>query len=269
MKSLCARYDVSRAAFYAWKRRGVSDHTTRDQALLRRIEAIFKASGGTYGSPRVHAALQEAGERVSEKRVARLMKEHGLVARAGYIYRRAQGVRHFFAQIPNQILDRQVTGQDQIWVGDVTYLQCAGRWRYLAVVMDLHSRRIIGWRYGHQRDLSLTLGALNQAVARRKPASRLIFHSDRGIEYTQFAYQARLAALGIQQSAKRATGFGDNAFIESFFHSMKSDVIRGLRFQNDALLLDVLKRYIRRYNAHRLHSSLGFKSPIDYERLAA
>ena len=259
MKALCARYGVSRAAFYAWRRRGASDRALRDQALLRRIELIFRASDGTYGSPRIHAALREAGERVSEKRVARLMKERGLIARAGYIYRRAQGVRHFFAQIPNRVLDRQITGQDQVWVGDVTYLQCAGRWRYLAVIMDLHSRRIIGWRYGYQRDLNLTLGALNQAVAHRKPSPGLIFHSDRGIEYTQFAYQARLAALGIVQSAKRATGFGDNAFIESFFHSMKSDVIRGLRFQNDALLIDTIKRYIRRYNAHRLHSSLGFK----------
>ncbi len=141
MKLLCARYGVSRAAFYAWKRRGVSGHARRDQELLHRIKAIFKASEGTYGSPRIHAALQDSGEHVSEKRVARLMKQHGLVARAGYIYRRAQGVRHFFAQIPNQILDRQITGQNQVWVGDVTYLQCAGRWRYLAVVMDLHSRR--------------------------------------------------------------------------------------------------------------------------------
>lgn len=262
---------MSRAAFYAWKRRGRSRHALRDAALLRLIKQIFRSSQsqGSYGSPRIHAVLHEAGEHVSEKRVARLMKENGLVARAGYIYRRAQGVRHFFAQIPNRLLGRVVTAPDQVWVGDVTYLHCGGRWRYLAVIMDLYSRRIVSWRYSHQRDLRLTMGALDEAVRRRQPGPGLLFHSDRGIEYTQFAYQARLTELGLQQSAKRATGFGDNAFVESFFHSMKSDVIRGKRFPNDALLLDTLTRYIHRYNTSRLHSSLGYRSPIDYERLAA
>jgi len=241
----------------------------RDEALLGRIRNIFTASEETYGSPRIHAALQDAGERVSEKRAARLMKQEGLVARIGHIYRRAQGVGRFFAQIPNRLLDMRVTHTDQVWVGDVTYLQSGGHWCYLAVVMDLYSRRILGWRYSHQRDLQLTAGALNEAVARRRPKPGLIFHSDRGIEYTQFAYQTRLAALDIQQSTKRPTGFGDNAFAESFFHTLKSDIIRGRRFANDALLLGELKRYIRRYNRCRLHSSLGYKSPVDFERRAA
>lgn len=197
------------------------------------------------------------------------MKEHGLVARSAYIYRRARSARKFFAQFPNLLLDRVVTAPDQVWVGDVTYLHCAGQWRFLAVVMDLYTRRIIGWRYGHERDLCLTLGALNQAITRRHPKPSLIFHSDRGIEYTQFAYQARLAAVGIRQSTKRPTGFGDNAFMESFFHSMKADIIRGHRFVSDAVLLNALRAYIRRYNGQRLHSSLGYRSPIDYEHLAA
>ena len=260
---------MTRAAFYAWRCRGATQHQRRDVALLRPIRAIFEASEGTYGSPRIHAALKDAGEKVAEKRVARLMQEAGLIARVAILYRRASGVRRFFAEIPNLVLGLQTTRIDQLWVGDITYLHCAGRWRYLAVVMDRHSRRIVGWSFGVKRDVALTLAALNDAVRRRRPKPGLIFHTDRGIEYTQTAFRTRLAALGIVQSTKRPTGFGDNAFIESFFHTMKADVIRGHRFHDDASLLAVVQRYIRRYNGVRTHSSLGYRSPIDYEHRAA
>jgi putative transposase len=237
--------------------------------LLRLIRAIFEASDGTYGSPRIHAALKDAGEKVAEKRVARLMQEGGLVARIATLYRRASGVRRFFAEIPNLVVGFQTTRVDQLWVGDITYLRSGRRWCYLAVVMDRHSRRIVGWSFGVQRDLALTLAALNDAVRRRRPKPGLIFHSDRGIEYTQTGFRTRLAALGFVQSTKRPTGFGDNAFVESFFHTMKADVIRGHRFANDTGLLAVVRRYIRRYNRVRTHSSLGYRSPIDYEHRAA
>lgn len=206
---------------------------------------------------------------MSEKRVARLMRAAKLVARSARIYRRAKGVKQFFAQIPNLALDLQTTQVDQIWVGDITYLRCGNRWRYLAVVMDRHSRRIIGWSFGKQRSHQLTLDALNQAIQVRRPGPDLIFHSDRGIEYTQAAYRSRLTTCGIRQSTKRPTGFGDNAFIESFFHSMKSDVIHGHRFTEDSALLRTVNRYIWRYNSWRRHTSIGSRSPIDFERLAA
>ena len=197
------------------------------------------------------------------------MQEAGLVARIATLYRRASGVRRFFAEIPNLVVGFQTTRVDQLWVGDITYLRSGGRWRYLAVVMDRHSRRIVGWNFGVQRDLALTLAALNDAVRRRRPKPGLLFHTDRGIEYTQTGFRTRLAALGIIQSTKRPTGFGDNAFVESFFHTMKADVIRGLRFADDAILLTAVRRYIRRYNRVRTHSSLGYRSPIDYEHRAA
>ena len=135
--------------------------------------------------------------------------------------------------------------------------------------MDRHSRRVLGWALGARRDLALTLAALNRALLRRHPASGLIFHSDRGAEYSAYAYRARLAALGITQSMKRPREIGDNAFIESFFHSMKADVIHGRRFADDHALLAVVATYIPRYNRRRLHSSLGYRPPIDYERRAA
>lgn len=135
--------------------------------------------------------------------------------------------------------------------------------------MDRHSRRVLGWGIGTQRDLRLTLTALNRALPRRKPAPGLVFHSDRGVEYSAYAYRARPAALGIVQSMNRPRELTDNAFMESFWHSMKSEVIHTLTFDNDTALIGVVSRYIRRYNHHRLHSALGYRSPIDYERMAA
>lgn len=269
MKALCARYGVTRTGYYAWSGRGASVHDQDDERLSVRIRAIFEASQGTYGAPRIRAALAQAGMRVGRKRVARLMRAAGLKARSARIYRHMPGTRTFFAAIPNRILERKTTAPDQIWVGDVTYLKVCGQWRYLAGVMDRHSRRVLGWEMGLQRDLRLTLAALNRALLRRKPAPGLVFHSDRGVEYSAYAYRARLAALGIVQSMNRPRELTDNAFMESFWHSMKSEVIHTLTFSSDAALFDVVRRYIHRYNSHRLHSALGYRSPIDYERIAA
>lgn len=268
MKALCARYGVTRAGYYAWRRRRVSAHDRHDERLSVRVGAIFGASDGTYGSPRIHAALQQADFRVGRKRVARLMREAGLKARSARIYRRTEGTHRFFAAIPSRVVDVETTAPDQIWVGDVTYLKSAKGWRYLAVVMDRHSRRILGWRLGATRDLTVTLGALNRALRRQRSVDQLIFHSDRGAEYAAYAYRARLAALGITQSMKRPRELGDNAFIESFFHSMKADAIHARRFDHERELQGAISAYIRRYNRSRLHSGLGYRTPIDYERLA-
>jgi transposase InsO family protein len=237
--------------------------------LLKRIRAVFEASEGTYGSPRVHAALGQAGLRVGRKRVSRLMRSATLKARSARIYRRTPGTRRFFAAIPNRVLGLNTSATGQIWVGDVTYLRSAGRWRYLAVVLDRHSRRVLGWSLRFRRDLTLTRAALNRAVLKQRPRPDLIFHSDRGVEYSAYAFRARLAAFGITQSMKRPREICDNAFIESFFHSLKSDVIHGRTFDDDHALNQVVRRYVRRYNRTRLHSSLGYRSPIDYERNAA
>lgn len=260
---------MSRGGYYAWRNRAPSARTRSDERLLRRIRTVFEASEGTYGSPRIHAALQAAGTHVGRKRVARLMGERGLRARSARIYRRTPGTRRFFGAVPNRILDLTITACDQVWVGDLTYLKVAGTPRYLAAVMDAHSRRILGWRLGPHRDLPLTLGALDRAVLRRRVPDGLIFHSDRGAEYAAYRYRARLAALGITQSMKRPRELGDNALIESFFHTFKSDVIHGATFATDIELLSVVKTYIRRYNRTRLHSSLGYRSPIDFERSTA
>ncbi len=266
---MCRRYRVARSGYYAWRDRERSNRVRVDERLAGRIRSIFEASDGTYGSPRIHASLQQAGVRVGRKRVARLMREAALKARSSRIYRRMPGTRRFFSIILNRVLEVKTTAPGQVWVGDVTYLKSGGSWRYLAVVMDRHSRRVLGWSLGLRRDLRLTLDALNNARRRRQVRAGLIFHSDRGVEYGAHAFRARLAALGITQSMKRPRELCDNAFIESFFHSMKADTIHARTFDDDRTLRRVVTRYIRRYNTTRLHSSLGFRSPIDYENIAA
>ena len=152
-----------------------------------------------------------------------------------------------------------------MWVGDVTHLKVAGAWRYLAVVMDRYSRRIIGWSLGTMRDVRLTLAALNHAVRKRRPRPGLIFHSDRGVEYAAYAFRHRLAALGFVQSMNRPREITDNAFMESFFHSMKSDTIDGFTFTTATELGQLLRSYMPYYNGVRLHSGIGYRSPMDYE----
>jgi len=235
---------------------------------VQRVRAIFEQSRGTYGSPRIHALLRQEGVRVSRKRVAGLMREHDLEARAARIYRRIPGMTAFFSKI-SQRLPEQTTATNQVWHGDITFLRLSGRWRYLAVVMDRHSRRILGWSLGVQRTQQLTRLALRRAVDKRGVNPGLVFHSDRGSEYGAYAFGDRLRKLGITQSMNRPGEMNDNARMESFFHSLKSEALHGRRFTSDDELAGAIRSYIGRYNSVRPHSSLGYRSPIDYERTAA
>jgi putative transposase len=266
---MCEKLQVSRSGFYAWARRAESARNRRDACLGRLIEAHFEESSGTYGSPRIHALLRRQGERASRKRVARLMRERRLKARASRIYRRLPGNVACKLGIANQARERSVSGPNQVWRGDITYLKTGGTWRYLAVVIDQFSRRLIGWKMGPQRTAKLTLEALRQAVHSRRPPAGVIFHSDRGSEYAGYEFRDRLARRGIVQSMNRPGTMTDNAHIESFFHSMKSDVIHGHPQRKPAELEAVVGRYIARYNRTRIHSSLAYRSPIDYERANA
>jgi transposase InsO family protein len=265
---MCALCGVTRVGYYAWRHRGESARRGQDRGLLRMIRTLFETSRGTYGSPRIHQALGAAGTRVSRRRVERLMREAGLRARAVRLYRRIPGLHGFFTSIPNRQLDGLVTGPDQVWVGDITYLKVGGAWRYLAVVMDRYSRRILGWSLGPSKDARLTLAALNHAVAHRRPRPGVIFHSDRGVESAAYAFRDRLAALGFVQSMNRPREMTDNAHMESFFHSMKSDAVHGRRFVHPAELVQLVRSYIPYYNGVRLHSGIGYSSPIDYEARA-
>lgn len=271
MAFLCRRYKVSRSGFYAWLSRAGSKRRRNDEELSARIERIYRDSAGRYGSPRVHQVLKREGIRCSNKRVARLMRERGLRARVSRLFRRGPGmVRRFFAKTANLRLDEPLpTRTDQIWVGDLTYLRLGNRWRYLATVMDLFSRRIVGWTLARNRTTEVTLRALKRAIAARNPAPGLLFHSDRGIEYSSYSYQDFLKAKGIVPSMNRPRNCQDNAHMESFFHSLKAELTHRRSYASDAELNASMAGYIDRfYNEKRIHSSLGYHSPVEFECLA-
>jgi putative transposase len=267
--TLCRSYQVTRSGYYGWRKRVHSLRKVQEQELSARIEAVYNASRETYGSPRVYLALKAQGVRVGRKRVARLMRQMELKGRCGRIYRsqRSVSVNRFYSGIPNRSLEVVLKRPDQVWVGDITYLKAGGQWRYLAVVMDKYSRRILGWSLSQRKDTLLTLKAFNHAVANRRPGGGLIFHSDRGIEYGAFVMRSRLAQLGIVQSMNRPEAkMTDNACMESFFHSMKAEGVHGRTFSDAHLLYKHVKSYMPFYNSERMHSSLGYVSPIEFEQ---
>ena len=169
---MCRVYGVTRAGFYAWRSRERSERERQNEALADQIRAVHLESRGTYGSPRVHQALRRKGHCVGKHRVARLMRAHGIKARVATMRYTSPGLQRYYGSIPNQQLDLQLKTPDQVWVGDITYLKVAGIYRYLAVVMDKYSRRVVGWSYGPRKDVKLTLEALNRAVGSRRPSSR-------------------------------------------------------------------------------------------------
>lgn len=265
---MCRVYGVTRAGYYAWRDRRQSPRARQNVELTERIRAVHRESRRTYGSPRVYRALRGRGCRASENRVARLMRAQGIKARVATIRYTNPTLQRFFAGARNEQLDLDLKGLDQVWVGDITYLKVGSIYRYLAVVMDKYSRRILGWAYGKRKDVALTLRALDRAVRYRKPSRGLIFHTDRGIEYAAGAFKERLGELGITQSMNRPGKINDNAYIESFFHSMKSDIVHGLTFTEDCEIEQAVRAYVPFYNGTRLHSSLNYVPPATYERLA-
>ena len=267
MSALCQCYRVSAAGFYAWRRRGVSAHTEQDRQLSAQITTLFTAHQHRYGSPRIHRLLTRAGWRVSRRRVARLMRASGLRAKAVQGYRPKARLNRRYAQHPNRVWTIRVTRPNQVWVGDLTYLRVARSWCYLAVVMDHYSRRVLAWSLTRHRTARVVCAVLTRA-ARLRAASGVIFHSDRGSEYMGAPFCTHVVRLGFLQSAS-VRGPGDNPHIESFFHSLKAELTRGVVFPTEPALRAALGRYIRYYNATRLHSALGYRSPIAFECHAA
>ncbi len=182
MTRLCRLFGVTRPGYYAWGQRPVSAHTRRDRVILEEMRAIFERSGGTYGSPRIHRALLARGNHLSRRRVERLMRVGGWRARVVRVYRRTAGTHRWFGQHPNRVQRTQATALNQIWVGDLTYLSVAGRWWYLAAILDQCSRRVLAWRVAATRDALFTRAVAHAALRRRQPKPGLIFHSDRGSE---------------------------------------------------------------------------------------
>jgi len=259
---LCAVLRVSRSGFYAWRTRPESQRAQRDRVLRVHLRAAFRRHRGRCGRPRLHRELRAQGERISEKRVARLMRMDGLVARRKRRFRVTTDSRHGLRCSRNLVARRFSTGElNRMWVSDITYLWTDAGWAYLACVLDLGSRRIVGWSLDRHLESSLALSALRQALARRRPR---IHHSDRGVQYASAIYRAELSRNHIASSMSRKGNCWDNAVIESFFSTLKQEIVP-LRFDDHAHARREIADYVTYYNTVRRHSALQYMSPMEYE----
>ena len=264
---LCSVLSVSRSGFYAWEQRPAPAREKADAALTLEIRIAHKLGRRTYGSPRVHAELQAKGVRVSEKRVARLMREDGLRALQKRRFRRTTDSNHADPIAPN-VLERDFEPEapNQSWATDVTYVHTAEGWLYLAVMLDLFSRRVVGWAASITNDRALALEALERAVAARRPRPGLVHHSDRGSPYASADYRCALEKRGLVASMSRTGDCWDNAVAESFFASLKAELVDHERYSSHAAAVASIGDYIDNfYNPLRRHSHLDYLNPIEYE----
>lgn len=266
---LCRVLGVSRAGFYAWRSRPLSARAVVDQQLIEQIRAIHARSRATYGAPRIHAELRlDHGVCVGRKRVARLMRTAGLV---GCHRRKGRGLTRrdpTTAPAPD-LVERAFTAQrpDQLWVADITYVPTWSGWLYLAVVLDVWSRRVVGWAMADHLRTELVIDALDMAIWRRRPDAGLVHHSDQGCQYTSLAFGRRCREAGISPSMGSVGDCFDNAMAESFFATLECELLHHHRFRTRTearvAVFDYLEGF---YNPHRRHSALGQLSPTDYER---
>ena len=264
---MCRVLEVSRSGFYAAQRRTESERRREDQRLRLQVRSIHQQSKRRYGSPRVHAELRAKGERCARKRIERLMREEGLVARSRRRYRVTTDSGHAHPIAPN-LLGRafRVGAPDQVWVSDLTYVPTRQGWLYLAVVLDLGTRTVVGWAMGATLQAQLAIDALSMALQRRQPAPGLMHHSDRGVQYACGAYQEILTAEGITCSMSRPGNCWDNAVAESFFATLEWELLEREDWHTHAEARRALFEYLEVwYNRKRRHSSLGYRSPAEYE----
>ncbi len=268
---MCQVLDVSPSGYYAWRRRSKSRRQQANEALVEKIHTVHEASRQTYGSPRITQALQAEGEVCGHNRVARLMQAHGVRAKMTKAFKRTTQSDPSAQVAPNLLAqDFHTTFPHQTWVSDITYLWTGEGWLYLCIVMELFSRQIIGWAMEAYLTKALVQQAFDMACQRTQPGRGVIFHSDRGSQYTSAAFRAQLEQRGFIQSMSGTGNCYDNAVAESFFHTLKTEEVSfqwyATRAQARASIFEYIEVF---YNRRRLHSSLGYMSPVDFMRKQA
>lgn len=270
MKRLCELFGVTKSGFYAWMTRPESDHSLYDQVLKRAIKELHQGFRRCYGAARLHKELVDKGFSCSRRRVNRLMREQGIKASTTGLYVWRPGLHEFYSSTGN-VLKREpkTTRQGVQWAGDFTYIKTRKGWLYHAVILDLFSRKVVGWSFSPNRGKALTMSALNMALAREKPEQGCIFHSDQGIEYAAHDYRELVESAGLQRSMSRKGNPLDNAIVESYFHTLKAELVHQREFEHQVEAAAHIIEYTEFYNRERRHSSLGYQSPENYERLCA
>ncbi len=267
VKRMCEVLEVSRSGYYAWRARQVSMRQQENEELLERIRAIHAQSRRLYGSPRVRAELHEQGIRCGKNRVARIMRDHGLRADVKRRrFRRTTDAKHTYALAANLLLDTRQT--ERVWASDITFIPTSEGWLYVAAVMQVKTRKIIGLCMSETITQELASDALRDAVDRQGHPEGLIHHSDRGRQYASYAYQDLLKGYGMRASMSRSGNCYDNAYLESFFGTLKTELVHGERYRTRLEARLSIFEYVEVfYNRERRHSALGYRSPEQYERL--
>lgn len=269
IRALCDAFDVSPSGYYDWlqRRDQPGPRAREDQQLGQQVRQIHRESRETYGVPRIQACLRQSGQRHGRNRLARLMRQQGLCGRQKRYRVRTTESDHDHPIAPNRLAEAPpATGPNQLWAADITHVQTRQGWVYVAAILDLYSRRIVGWSVSSRIDTALVLAALQMALCHRQPPAGLVFHSDRGVQYASLAYRRALALAEMIASMSRKANCYDNATMESFWSTLKLELLYRAEFENEAQVRQAVFEYVEVfYNRQRLHSSLGYRSPVEFE----
>ncbi len=267
VKKMCRALRVSRSGYYDWRKRGLSQREQSNRRLLVKIKESHKGSRETYGSPRITVELRAKGETCNKKRVARLMRINGIAAKTKRRFKITTNSRHNHLAAPNLVNQKFVAGaSNQLWTSDITYLPTKEGWLYLSVVLDVYNRQIVGWAMSKRLTQGLVIAALKQALNNRTPTEDMIFHSDQGCQYTSDKFRKLLTNHGILASNSGKGNCYDNAITETFFHTLKTELVYFENYQTrEEARLSIFEYIEVFYNRQRRHSAIDYKTPVEFE----